>query len=162
MIRNAKLNFPALSLLIVLFSTDGPSNSQENEPFIQADVYNTLFEAHVQCDDNLDQSRSEFITDMFERNRGNRVSMELVRQLLAHRMQVAKQFIADKTKERELYVSEILDREEEPSEDGLDSAEASKLRHEKIRQIDDFLRPKRQYVEVHECVLQAIQNAPEK
>jgi hypothetical protein len=152
MSRNVIIKLPTLSLLVLLLVAV-PSNAQGNEPFIQADVYNALYEAHVQCDDNLDQSRSEFITDMFERYRGNRVSIELLRKLLGHNVQVAKQSIADKTKERELYVSEILDAPKESYEEGVDPAEASKERHEKIRQIDDFLKGKRQYVEVHECVL---------
>ncbi len=152
MSRNARINSPALSLLFLLLVAD-PSNAQGNDPFIQADIYNALYEARVQCDDNLSLSRSEFITEMFERYRGNRVSMELLRKLIGHNVQVAQQSIADKTRERELYVSEILDGPKESSEEGVDSAAASKDRQEKIRQIDDFLKGKRQYVEVNECVL---------
>ena len=155
MSRNAKINSPALSLLVLLLVAV-PSNAQGNGPFIQADVYNALYEARVQCDDNLDQSRSEFITDMFERNRGNRISIELLRKLLAHNVQIAKQSIADKIQERELYVSEILQAPKESSNERVDPAEASKERHKKIRQIDDFVKEKRQYVEVHECVLAVI------
>ena len=149
---NTKISSPALSLLVLLLVAV-PSNTQGNEPFIQADVYNALYEARVQCDDNLDQSRSEFITDMYERNRGNRISMELLRKLLAHKVQVAKQSLADKIQERELYVSEILQAPKESSDERVDPVEASKERHKKIRQIDDFIKRKRPYVEVHECVL---------
>jgi len=152
MSRNAKINSPVFSLLVVLVVAV-PSNAPGNEPFIQADVYNALFEAHVQCDDNLDQSRSEFIIDMFERNRGNSISMELLRKLLTHRVKVAKQSIADKIQERELYVAEVLQAPNESSDERIASAEVSKERHEKIRQIDDFIKRKRPYVEVHECVL---------
>ena len=155
MSRSAKINSPALWLLVLLLVAV-PSNAQGNEPFIQADVYNELYEARVQCDDNLDQSRSEFITDMFERNRGNRVSIELLRQVLAHNVQVAKQSIADKMKERDLYVFEILQARKESSDERVDPAEASKERHKKIRQIDDFIKGKRHYVEVHECVLEVL------
>ena len=139
-----------------------PSIAQGNEPFIQADVYNALFEAHVQCDDNLDQSRSEFIIDMFERNRGNSISMELLRKLLTHRVEVAKQSIVDKTQERELYVAEVLQAPKESSDEHIASGEASEERHEKIKQIDDFIRGKRPYVEVHECVLAVLWTAPRR
>ena len=152
MSRNAKIDSPALSLLVLLLVAV-PSNVQGNEPFIQADVYNALYEARVQCDDNLDQSRSEFITDMFERNRDNRISIKLLRKLLAHNVQIAKQSKADKIQERELYVSEILQAPKESSGERVDIAVASEERHKKIRQIDDLIKGKRQYVEVHECVL---------
>ena len=152
MSRYALTNSPALSLLVLLL-VDVPSISQGNESFIQADVYNVLYEAYVQCDDNLDQSRSEFITDKLERGRGDGISIELLRKILAHNVQVAKQSIADKTQERERYVSEILNASKKSFEEGADPTEASKERHEKIRQIDDFLKGKRQYVEVRECVL---------
>ena len=151
MSRYALTNSPALSLLVLLL-VDVPSISQGNESFIQADVYNALYEAYVQCDDNLDQSRSEFITDKLERGSGE-ISIELLRKILAHNVQVAKQSIADKTQERKRYVSEILNASKKSFEEGADPAEASKERHEKIRQIDDFLKGKRQYVEVRECVL---------
>jgi len=130
-----------------------PSIAQRNRPLVQADVYNALYEAHVQCDDNLDQSRSEFITDMFEQNRGNTISMELLRKLLTHRIKVAKQSIADKTRERELFVAEGMRAPGESSDERIASAKASQELHEKIRQIDDFIRGKRPYVEIHECVL---------
>ena len=41
---NAMFNSSVLSLLILLFVAT-PSNGQENKPFIQADIYNALFEA---------------------------------------------------------------------------------------------------------------------
>ena len=78
MSRYAKINLPALSLL-VLFLVDVPSIAQVSDPPIQADVYNALYEAYAQCDDNLDQSRSEFITDKLERDGGNGMSIELLR-----------------------------------------------------------------------------------
>ena len=105
MSRNANINSPTLLLLLHFFVAVA-SSAEGSGPFIQADVYNALYEANVQCDDNLDQSRSEFITDEFERNSGNRVSMELLTRLLAYNVQTAKQSITDKTQERELYISE--------------------------------------------------------
>lgn len=82
--------------------------------------------------------------------------MELLGKLIAHRVKVAKQSIVDKMHERELYVAEVLQAPEESFDEHITSAEASKERHEKIRQIDDFLKEKRQYVEVQECVLAAL------
>ena len=60
------------------------------------------------------------------------------------------------SKERELYVSEIPGAPEDSSEEHVDPAESSKDRHQKIRQIDDFVSGKRQYVEVHECALSVL------
>ena len=148
-------NSPALSLLVLLL-VDVSSIAQGNEPLIQADVYDVLYEAFVQCDDNLDQSRSEFITDKLVRGRGDEISIELLRKLLTHNVQIANKSIADKTKERELYVKEILRADKESSDQPVDPAEAPKDRHEEIRQIDDFLKAKRQYVEIHECVLRVL------
>ena len=153
--RNAKIDSPAISLLVLLLVAV-PSNAQRNEPLIQADVYNALYEAYVQCDDNLDQSRSEFITDKLERDGGSGMSIELLRKLFTHNVQIANQSIADKIQERELYVSEMLRAPKVSSEESVEEAEASKERHEKIRQIDDFLKGKRQYVKVRECVLAAL------
>ena len=127
---------------------------------MQADVYDALYEAQVQCDDDLDQSRSEFITDELERNADNRVSMELLTKLLAYNVQTARQSVSDKTQERELYVSEILRAPKVSSEESVEEAKASKERHEKIRQIDDFLKRERRYVEVRECVLAALEKTP--
>jgi hypothetical protein len=137
-----------------------PSGSQGNEPFIQADVYNALFDAYVQCDDDLDLTRSEFITDELERNAGNTLSMELLTKLLAYNVETAKQAVSDKTQERELQISEMLRAPKVSSEESVEEAKASKERHEKIRQIDDFLKRERRYVEVRECVLTALNKTP--
>ena len=152
MSRNAKIESPLLSLLFLSIVAI-PSIGQGGEPFVQADVYNALYEAHFQCDDKLDQSRTEFITDSLERNRGNRIPIELLRKLVAYNVQIAKQSIADKIQEREHYVSEILRLSKEFSDERIDPAEASGERHEKVRQIDKLLKGTRQYVEIHDCVL---------
>ena len=155
MSRYAKTNTPALSLLILLL-VDVPSIAQGNEPLIQADVYNALYEAYGQCDGDLDQSRSEFITEKLERDGGSGMSIELLRKLFAHNVQTAIQSIADRKKEREIYVSEILGADKESVDQPVDPAEAPKDRHKEIRQIDDFLKAKKIYVEVHECVLSVL------
>lgn len=77
----------------------------------------------------------------------------MLRKLLTHNVQIAKQSIADKMNERELYVSEILRAHKESFDQPVDPAEAPKDRHKEIRKIDDFLKAKRQYVEIYECVL---------
>jgi hypothetical protein len=158
MSRDERINWRASSLLVILLVA-ALSSGQTDEPFVQADVYDALYEAHVQCEEDLDQSRSEFITDMFERNRDNRVSMELLTKLLTHNINVAKQSVAEKERERELYVAKVLQAPAGP--DPIDSPDASKERHKKIKQIDDFLKKERQYVEVNECVLAILQQAPE-
>ncbi len=156
-----EISSPALSLLALLLSA-APSNSLGNEPFIHADVYNALYEAHAQCDDDLDLSRSEFITDEIERNAGNRLSMELLTKLLDYNVQTAKQSISDKTQEREHYVSEMLRAPKVSSEQSIEEAKASKERHKTIRQIDEFLKRERRYVEVRECVLAALEKTPRR
>jgi len=158
---NTKINSPALSLLALLLAA-APSNPQGNEPFIQADVYNALYEAHVKCDDDLDLSRSEFITDEFERNADNGLSMEVLTKLLAYNVQTATRSISDKTQERELYISEMLRAPKVSSEESVEEAKASKERHERIRQIDDFLKRERRYVKVRECVLSTLEKTPRR
>lgn len=136
---NVKTNLPALWLPVLLLAAVA-SHSQENEVFIQADVYNALYDAYVQCDDDLGLSRSEFITEEFERNAGNRLSIDLLTKLLAYIVRTAKQSISDKTQERELYVSEMLRAPKVSSEESAEEAKASRERHEKIRQIDKALK----------------------
>lgn len=148
--------------ILVLFLVDFPSIAQGDEPVIQADVYDALYSAKVHCDDNLDQPRSEFITEEIERNGGNRVSIELLAELLTYNVQTAKQSITDKTQERDLYISEILRALKVSSDESVEEAEASKERHERVRQIDDLVKKERRYVEVHECVLSALQKPPPK
>ena len=72
------------------------------------------------------------------------VSMEILRKLLTHNIQIANQSITDKMKERELYVSEILRADKESSDQAVDPADAPEDRHKEIRQIDDFLKAERQ------------------
>ena len=152
MSRNAEISSYALTLLALLFVAV-TSDSQENESFVQADVYDALYEAQVQCDDNLDQSRSEFITEMFERYRRNNVSMELLKKLIRYNVQLAERYIAEKTREREIYISELLDVPEESSAEDVGPAAAPVDRYGNIRRADEFLREKWRYVEVHECIL---------
>ena len=84
--------------------------------------------------------------------------MDVLTQLLTYNVETAKQAISDKTQERELHISEMLRAPKLSSDMSTEEAEASKQRHEKIRQIDDFLKGQRRYVEVRECVLAALEN----
>lgn len=158
MSRDETVNSLASSLwLALLFS--GTSNGQEEGLYIQADVYDTLYEAHVACDEELDQSRSEFITDMFQRNRDNPISMELLTKLLSHNVEVAKQSIAQKTQERVYYVDQVLAGQKESSGEPIYSSEMATDAHAKIEQIDGFLKRERRQVELDECVLSFLQEA---
>ncbi len=148
------VSLPALLLAAVT------ANAHEHEPFNQADVYNALYEAYAECDEDLDQSRSEFISDELERNGANRLSMAMLTKLLTYNVQKAKQSVSDKTQKREFYVSEMLRSPKVSSDESVEEAEASRERHEKIRQIDAFLKKERRYVEVRECVLAALYEAP--
>lgn len=151
---------PSVSLLGVLLAT-AHSGSLGSEPFNQGDVYSALYDAYVECDEDLDQSRSEFITDEFERNGGNRLSMPMLTKLLTYNVETAMQSISEKVQERELYVSEMLRAPKVSSEESDEEAEASRERHENIRQIDAFLKKERRYVEVRQCVLEALEKTPE-
>jgi len=159
MTLKALTNLPLVSLPALLLVAVA-ANAQEHEPFNQADVYNALYEAYAECDEDLDQSRSDFISDELERNGANRLSMELLTTLLAYNVQSAKQSISDRQEERERYVAEMLRAPKMSVDESIEEAEASRERHEKIRRIDDFLRSQRRYVEIRECVLAALDKAP--
>ena len=152
-------NSPALSLLILLFVVSA-LNGQENKPFIQADVYNALYEARNHCDDSLDQSRSEFITEKFEQYRDNSVSLELLKKLLTHNVQIAKQAIADKIQACEAGVSESQPPPNGSPDGGIDPAHENNEREKEAEGIDEFVRAKEQYVEVHECILATLWKKP--
>ena len=145
---------PAMPLLILLLVSIS-SHAQEDEPFIQADVYNALYEAYVQCDADFGQSRSEFITEKLENDSGQ-ISIASLNKILNYNVEVANQAIAKKSTERELYVSEILEPHNESNDLPESLAEDDKEPHKEVREIDAFLKEQRQYVEVHECVLEAL------
>lgn len=84
------------------------------------------------------------------------MSIELLRKLFTHNVQIANQSIGEQAQERELYVSEMLRAPKVSSEESVEEAKASKERHEKIRQIDVFLKREKRYVEIHECVLSVL------
>ena len=152
-------NSPAISLLILLFVV-APLNGQEYRPFIQADVYNALYEATNHCDDSLDQSRSEFITEIFERYRGNSVSLELLKKLLTHNVQIAKQAIADKIQAREAGMPESQPPPNGSPDGGIDPTRENSKQEKEAEWIYEFVRAKEQYVEVHECILATLWKTP--
>ena len=141
-------------LLIFVLAIDS-SHAQEDEPFIQANVYNALFEAYVQCNDGFDQSRSEFITEKLEQSSGE-ISIATLRKIVNYNVQVASAAIAQKSSDRELYVAEILGAHNKSTDQPIDPADGDKEPHREVREIDDFLKEKTRYVEVHECVLEVL------
>ena len=123
-----------------------------NEPFIQADVYDSLYEAYVQCDDDFGQSRSEFITEKLAQGSGQ-ITIASLKKILRSNIEVANQAIAQQSAEREFYVSEILGDKTRPVDQPEEPAEDDNNPHMEVREIDAFLKEQRRYVEVHECVL---------
>ncbi len=141
---------PTMSLLILLL-VNISSNAQEDEPFIQADVYNALYEAYVQCDNNFDQTRSEFITEKLEHDSGQ-ITIASLKKILNYNVEAANQAIAKRSTEREFYVSEIIGAHNESNDQPGDLTEEDKEPHKEVREIDAFLKEQRRYVEVHECL----------
>lgn len=126
-----------------------------DEPFIQADVYDSLYDAYIQCDDDFGQSRSEFITEKLEHGSGQ-ITIASLKKILSSNIEVANQAIAQKSAEREAYVSEIIGGDDKSTDQLEPLAEDDKNLHGEIREIDAFLKERRRYVEVHECVLEAL------
>lgn len=129
------------------------SNAQEDERFVQADVYNALYDAYIQCDADFGQSRSEFITEKLENN-GGRITIASLRKILGYNVEAANLAIAQKSAERESYVSEIIEADSrsrnQPADDG------DRTPYKEVRKIDAFLKEQRQYVKIHACVLGAL------
>jgi hypothetical protein len=61
-----------------------------------------------------------------------------------------------KSAERESSVTEIIGPQSQSEDQSGDRFEEDKEIHAKVREIDAFLKEKRQYVEIHECVLEAL------
>ena len=152
--RDGTTYLSAMSLLILL-RVNIASNAEADESFIQADVYNALYEAYIQCDDDFGQSRSEFITEKLEHDSGQ-ITIASLKKILNYNVEVANQAIAQKLTERESYVSEIIGAHNESEDHPADLAEKDKESHKEVREIDTFLKEQRKYVEVHECVLEAL------
>lgn len=145
---------PAMSLLILLL-VNISSNAQEDEPFFQADVYNALYEAYIQCDDDFGQSRSEFITEKLEHDSG-KITIASLKKILNYNVEVAIQAIAQKSKKRESYVSEIIGAHDDSKDQKGDLAAEDEEPHKEVREIDAFLKEQRQYVAIHVCVLEVL------
>jgi len=141
--------------LLVFLLVNVPSNAQEDGLFVQADVYKALYEAYVRCDDDFGQSRSEFITEKLERDSGQ-ITIVSLKKILNYNVEVANQAIAEKSAEREIYVSEIIGEHNESDVQSRDLTDDDKEPHKEVREIDGFLKEQRQYVKVHECVLEAL------
>lgn len=142
--------FPAVTAVAVFWSV-----ALGDEQFIQADVHDALHQAYVECDSNLRQSRSEFITEKLEHDAGQ-ISIAMLKKILVHNVEVANKEIEVKSAERESYVTEIIGLQDQSEDQSGDRSEEDKEIHAKVREIDAFLKEKRQYVEIHECVLEAL------
>ena len=79
--------------------------------------------------------------------------------ILRSNIRVANQAIAQKSAERKFYVSEILGGKSKSVDQLEDPAEEDKKPHKEVREIDAFLKEQERYVEIHECVLEALQDA---
>lgn len=154
MSRDGMKYLPAMSLLSLLL-VNISSNAQEDELFIQADVYNALYEAYVQCDNNFDRSRSEFITEKLDHDSGQ-ITIASLKKILNYNVGVANQAIALKSAEREHSVSEITGAHNELRNQQGDLAAEIKQPDKEVSKIDAFLNEQRRYVEVHECVLETL------
>ena len=149
MTRYTATTVPILLLVSVV------SNSQNDQPFIQADVYNSLYDAYIQCDADFGQSRSEFIIERLENVHGQ-ITIASLRKILNHKVEIAKQAIATKTSERESYLSEIVGADSQSERQPVDPADDDEAPFTEVRKIDAFLKEQRQYVKIHECVLEAL------
>jgi hypothetical protein len=128
------------------------SVAQGDEPFNQADVYNSLCEAYAQCDDDFGQSRSEFITEKLRHGSGQ-ITIASLKKILRSNIEVANQAIAQESAEREFYISKILGKKHPSADQPEQTAEDDKNSHKEVREIDAVLKEQRRYIEVHECVL---------
>lgn len=97
----------SVSLLLILLLVSNPIAAQGDEPLIQADVYNALYEAYVQCDDHFGQSRSEFITEKLQLGSG-RITVALLKKILSYKVEAVNQEIAQKSTERELVEGAVI------------------------------------------------------
>lgn len=141
---------PAVSVVAVFWSA-----APADEQFIQADVYDALYQAYVECDSDFSQSRTEFISEKLEHDAGQ-ITIGSLDKILRYNIGVANKEIAEKSAERESLVAEIIGPRD-PSEDrSEDRSDQDNETHQKVRDIDAFLKEQRQYVEVHECILEKI------
>ena len=132
------------------------AEASQSEPQFQTDFYSELYEAHAQCDEDLDQTRSEFIVDMFERYRGNKVSKELMTKLLLHNIRIARMDLTETRKEREQNVSNLKDLET-GSEHEPDSNDRDRERQKRLKSLDERIVTKQRYIEFNLCVLSVLQ-----
>ena len=142
--------FPAVSAIAVFCSS-----ALGDDQLVQADVYDALYHAYVECDSDFRQSRSEFITEKLQHDAGQ-ISIADLEKILRYNIQVANQEIAEQSAERESLVAEIIGPQGQSESQTGDRSEHDKEIHQRFREIDDFLKKKRQYVDVHECVLEAL------
>ena len=151
--RHGFYSDPAFGLTLILMAM--PVIAQNNSSFIQADVYNALYEAHAHCDENLEQSRSEFITAMFERYRDNTVTMDLLKTLITHSQSIARRQIAEEEREHEILSSS---RQAVPIDGYANPDDVRKLKeHQKaLDALEESLDSRRKQAEVNDCVVETL------
>jgi hypothetical protein len=142
--------FPAFTAVAMLWSL-----ALGDEQFIQADVYDALHRAYVECDSDFRQSRSEFITEKLEHDAGT-ISIASLKKILSYNVEIANHEIEEMSAERESLVSEIIGPQDQSEDQSGGRSEEDKEIHKMIRAIDAFLKEKRRYVIIHECVLNAL------
>jgi len=157
------MHYYRVTVVLALFSTAhlagaATTEDRKEEPEFQADVYNELYEAHVKCDEELEQSRSEFIVEMFERNRGERISRELLRKLLVHNIEVAREELDKARKDRDRFISERMTDLETVQDSESKSNDRFRKRQEQLRLLDEKISARKRYVEVNLCVLSFLQS----
>lgn len=140
---------------LLLFLSAGPTGSlpaedSEARSFTQADVYNALFEARRHCDEGLKQSRTEFIAEMFDRHGGQTVTLNTLKKLLSHRVEIDRQAVAElQEKRRELlYATEPFESETTP-------------RKKAVSSIDAEILAKNHRIQVRECILKTLWREPD-
>lgn len=144
-----------ITFIILVSVTNFLSAALGDEQIIQADVYNSLYEAYVECDEEFGQSRSEFITAKLELGSGQ-ITIASLKSILSSNIEDAKEAIFEKTAERELYVSEIIEGRNKSADQQEELSEDNRSPHSEVREIDAFVKEQRRLVEIHECVLETL------
>jgi hypothetical protein len=84
------------------------------------------------------------------------ITIASLKKILRANIEVANQAIAQSSAEREFYVTEILAGKSKSLDQPEGQAEKDSNPHAEVREIDAFLKEQRRYVEIHECVLEAL------
>lgn len=128
------------------------SSAQNDAQIVQADVYNALYEAYVECDPAFSQSRSEFIVEKLKSAKG-RFSIESLRAVLTHQLESAKEAVAEMSADREAYIAQSRRMDERTLSQSVDQTDGANSFRKEAKKLDALLEIRREYVKVHECIL---------